>query len=90
MHKSCAACGAACERTTAKFTIIYACVKRVSNITKREGATLRAVRCGAYIISKLLAVERLVRCNDGGGALQSAESINCFQPRGGVQCSAVP
>ena len=53
MHKSCAACGAACERTSAKFTIIYACVKRVSNITKREGgyAALCCVQCGAVLTS---------------------------------------
>ena len=43
---------------------------------------LLAVRCGAHLISKLLAVERFVRYNDAGGALQSAESINCFFLKG--------
>ncbi len=37
VHKSCAACGAACERTSAKFKIIYACVKRVINIKAKKG-----------------------------------------------------
>ena len=41
---------------------------------------LLAVRCGAHLSNKLLAVERFVRCNDAGGALHSAESINHFTP----------
>ena len=46
----------------------------------REGgyAALLAVRCGAHLISKQLAVERFVRCNVAGGDLQTAENISNF------------
>ena len=46
-------------------------------------AVLLAVRCGAYLSNKLLAVERLARYNDVVGALQSAESIKLSINKGG-------
>jgi hypothetical protein len=48
---SCAACGAACKRTSAKFKIINACVKRVSNLKEKGGGEKLVHRscaaCGA-------------------------------------------
>ena len=47
-------------------------------------AVLLAVRCCAHLSNKLLTVARFVRCNDVGGALQPADSINQLQQRKGV------
>jgi hypothetical protein len=91
---SCWPSSASCAATT---PVALCNLQRALIIFNNEGGELRcavllAVRCGAHLISKLLAVERLGRYNDVVGATCILQGLilYCFKQRGGnaAHCAA--